>query len=70
MLHGAPDASGNPTHRVLYALSPRVREALLVQREHPEQLLDLPLNNPEELIQVTGAELIDSRHSRVRPLQA
>lgn len=61
VLHGAPDASGNPTHRVLYALcTPGEEKLYSFSVSTPEQLLDLPLGNPEELIQVTGAELIDS----------
>ena len=55
------EASGNPTHRVLYALcTPGEEKLYSFSVSTPEQLLDLPLGNPEELIQVTGAELIDS----------
>ena len=61
VLHGAPDASGNPTHRVLYALCTRGEEKLYsFSVSTPEQLLDLPLGNPQELIQATGAELMGS----------
>ena len=61
VLHGAPDASGNPTHRVLYALcTPGEEKLYSFSVSTPEQLLDLPLGNPQELIQVTGAELMDS----------
>ena len=61
VLHGAPDASGNPTHRVLYALcTPGEEKLYSFSVSTPEQLLDLPLGNPEELIQATGAELMDS----------
>ena len=61
VLHGAPDASGNPTHRVLYALcTPGEEKLYSFSVSTPEQLLDLPLNNPQELIQATGAELMDS----------
>lgn len=61
VLHGAPDAAGNPTHRVLYALcTPGAEKLYSFSVSTPEQLLDLPLNNPQELIQVTGAELMDS----------
>lgn len=61
VLHGAPDASGNPTHRVLYALcTPGEEKLYSFSVSTPEQLLELPLDNPEELIQVTGAELMDS----------
>lgn len=61
VLHGAPDASGNPTHRVLYALcTPGEEKLYSFSVSTPEQLLDLPLGNPQELIQATGAELIDS----------
>ena len=60
-LHGAPDASGNPTHRVLYALcAPGEEKLYSFSVSTPEQLLDLPLDNPQELIQATGAELMDS----------
>ena len=61
VLHGAPDASGTPTHRVLYAISTPGEERLYsFCVSTPEQLLELPLDNPQELIQVTGAELMDS----------
>ena len=61
VLHGAPDASGNPTHRVLYALcTPGEEKLYSFSVSTPEQLLDLPLGNPQELIQATGAELMDS----------
>mgnify|MGYP003081656622 FL=1 len=61
VLHGAPDASGNPTHRVLYALcTPGEEKLYSFSVRTPEQLLDLPLGNPQELIQATGAELMDS----------
>lgn len=61
VLHGALDASGNPTHRVLYALCTRGEEKLYsFSVSTPEQLLELPQDNPQELIQVTGAELMDS----------
>lgn len=61
VLHGAPDASGNPTHRVLYALcTPGEEKLYSFSVSTPEQLLDLPLDNPQELIQATGAELMDS----------
>ncbi len=61
VLHGAPDASGNPTHRVLYALcTPGEEKLYSFNVSTPEQLLDLPLGNPQELIQATGAELMDS----------
>ena len=61
VLHGAPDASGNPTHRVLYALcAPGEEKLYSFSVSTPEQLLDLPLDNPQELIQATGAELMDS----------
>ena len=61
VLHGAPDASGNPTHRVLYALcTPGEEKLYSFSVSTPEQLLDLPLSNPQELIQATGAELMDS----------
>ena len=61
VLHGAPDASGTPTHRVLYAISTPGEERLYsFSVSTPEQLLELPLDNPQELIQVTGAELMDS----------
>ena len=60
-LHGEPDAEGNPTHRVFYAISTPGEERLYsFSVSTPEQLLELPLNNPEELIQATGAELMDS----------
>ena len=61
VLHGAPDASGNPTHRVLYALcTPGEEKLYSFSVSTPEQLLDLPLGNPQELIQATGAELMNS----------
>ena len=61
VLHGAPDASGNPTHRVLYALcTPGEEKLYSFSVNAPEQLLELPLDNPQELIQATGAELMDS----------
>lgn len=61
VLHGTPDASGNPTHRVLYALcTPGEEKLYSFSVSTPEQLLDLPLGNPEALIQATGAELMDS----------
>lgn len=61
VLHGAPDASGNPTHRVLYALcTPGEEKLYSFSVSAPEQLLELPLNNPQELIQATGAELMNS----------
>lgn len=61
VLHGAPDASGAPTHRVLYALcAPGEEKLYSFSMSAPEQLLNLPLDNPEELIRVTGAELMDS----------
>mgnify|MGYP004531575253 CR=1 FL=1 len=61
VLHGAPDASGAPTHRVLYAQGTPGEEKLYsFSVSAPEQLLNLPLDNPEELIRVTGAELMDS----------
>lgn len=60
-LHGEPDAEGNPTHRVFYAISTPGEERLYsFSVSTPEQLLDLPLDNPEELIQATGAKLMDS----------
>ena len=60
-LHGEPDAEGNPTHRVFYAISTPGEERLYsFSVSAPEQLLDLPLDNPEELIRATGAELMDS----------
>ena len=60
-LHGEPDAEGNPTHRVFYAISTPGEERLYsFSVSTPEQLLDLPLDNPEELIRATGAELMDS----------
>ena len=61
VLHGAPDASGAPTHRVLYALcTPGEEKLYSFSVSAPEQLLELPLDNPQELIQATGAELMDS----------
>ena len=61
VLHGAPDASGTPTHRVLYALcTPGEEKLYSFSVSTPEQLLELPLDNPQELIQATGAELMDS----------
>jgi len=46
---------------VLYALcAPGEEKLYSFSVSTPEQLLDLPLGNPQELIQVTGAELIDS----------
>ena len=61
VLHGVPDASGNPTHLVLYALCTPGEETLYAfSVSTPEQLLELPLDNPQELIQATGAELMDS----------
>lgn len=61
VLHGTPDASGNPTHRVLYALcTPGEEKLYSFSVSTPEQLLDLPLDNPEALIQATDAELMDS----------
>lgn len=61
VLHGAPDASGSPTHRVLYALcTPGAEKLYSFSVSTPEQLLELPQDNPQELIQVTGAELMDS----------
>ena len=61
VLHGAPDASGSPTHRVLYALcTPGEEKLYSFSVNDPEQLLNLPLDNPQELIQATGAELMDS----------
>lgn len=61
VLHGAPDASGTPTHRVLYALcTPGEEKLYSFSVSAPEQLLELPLDNPEELIRATGAELMDS----------
>lgn len=61
LLHGVPDASGNPTHRVLYALcTPGEEKLYSFSVSTPEQLLELPLDNPQELIQATGAELMDS----------
>lgn len=60
-LHGEPHAEGNLTHRVFYAISTPGEERLYsFSVSTPEQLLDLPLDNPEELIQATGAELMDS----------
>ena len=60
-LHGEPDAEGNPTHRVLYAISTPGEEKLYsFSVSSPERLLDLPLDNPEALIRATGAELMDS----------
>ena len=61
VLHGAPDASGTPTHRVLYALcTPGEEKLYSFSVSAPEQLLELPLDNLQELIQATGAELMDS----------
>ena len=61
VLHGAADASGNPTHRVLYALcTPGEEKLYSFSVSTPERLLDLPLGNPQELIQATGAKLMDS----------
>ena len=61
VLHGALDASGNPTHRVLYTLcTPSEEKLYSFSVSAPEQLLELPLGNPQELIQATGAELMDS----------
>ena len=61
VLHGAPDASGTPSHRVLYALcTPGEEKLYSFSVSTPAQLLELPLDNPQELIQVTGAELMDS----------
>lgn len=61
VLHGAADASGNPTHRVLYALcTPGEEKLYSFSVSAPEQLLELPLDNLQELIQATGAELMDS----------
>ena len=61
VLHGAPDASGTPTHRVLYALcTPGEEKLYSFSVSTPEQLLELPLDTPQELIQVAGAELMDS----------
>lgn len=61
VLHGVPDTSGNPTHRVLYALcTPGEEKLYSFSVSTPEQLLELPLGNPEELIQATDAELMDS----------
>lgn len=61
VLHGAQDASGKPTHRVLYALcTPGEKTLYSFSVSTPEQLLELPLDNPQELIQATGAELMDS----------
>lgn len=61
VLHGAPDASGTPTHRVLYALcTPGEEKLYSFSVSTPEQLLELPLDNPQELIQVAGAELMNS----------
>lgn len=61
VLHGVPDASGNPTHRVLYALcTPGEEKLYSFSVSAPEQLLELPLGNSQELIQATGAELMDS----------
>ena len=61
VLHGAPDTSGTPTHRVLYALcTPGEEKLYSFSVSTPEQLLELPLDNPQELIQVAGAELMDS----------
>ena len=61
VLHGALDASGNPTHRVLYALcTPGEEKLYSFSVSTPERLLDLPLGNPQELIQATDAELMDS----------
>ena len=61
VLHGAPDASGNPTHRVLYALcTPGEEKLYSFSVSAPEQLLELPLGNPQELIQAAGAELMGS----------
>ena len=60
-LHGEPDAEGNPTHRVFYAISTPGEERLYsFNVSTPERLLDLPLDNPEALVQATGAELMDS----------
>ena len=60
-LHGEPDAEGNPTHRVFYAISTPGEERLYsFSVSTPERLLNLPLDNPQELIQATGAELMDS----------
>lgn len=60
-LHGEPDAEGNPTHRVFYAISTPGEERLYsFSVSTPERLLDLPLDNPEALVQATGAELMDS----------
>ncbi len=56
-LHGAPDGSGTPTHRVLYAQGTPGKEKLYsFSVSTPEQLLNLP----EALIQAAGAELMDS----------
>lgn len=61
VLHGAPDTSGAPTHRVLYALCiPGEEKLYSFSVSAPEQLLELPLDNPEALIRATGAELMDS----------
>ena len=61
VLHGAPDAAGNPTHRVLYALcTPGAEKLYSFSVSTPAQLLELPLDNPQELIQATDAELMDS----------
>ena len=61
VLHGAPNASGNPTHRVLYALcTPGEEKLYSFSVNTPEQLLELPLDNPQELIQATDAELMNS----------
>ena len=61
-----PDPPG-----ALRALHPGRGEALLVQREHPRTAPRPTPGHPEELIQVTGAELTDSPcYSRVAPTQA
>ena len=54
VLHGAPDAAGNPTHWVLYALcTPGGEKLYSFSVSTPEQLLKLPLDNPQELIRAT-----------------
>lgn len=72
VLHGAPDASGNPTHRVLYALcTPGEEKLYSFSVSTPEQLLDLPPGQPPGVDSGDrcGAHEFP-RHSRVHPLQA
>ncbi len=58
--NGALDASGNPTHRVLYApCTPGEEKLYSFSVSTPSSCSTCP-DNPEALIQATSAELMDS----------